>query len=267
MPDSIVNGVRLRYEILGDKGPFVVLLNGIAMSIGHWQAFAERLSASFRVLCHDLRGQTLSERPAGDYSFDQHSRDLSSLMEKLGIDKAHIVGTSYGSEVAMSFALAHPEKTLSLTVIDGVSEIDPLLRATAESWMSAALTDPRVFYKTLLPWTYSSEFIGANRQALDSREDAVASLPKDWFEAFVGLCRAFLALDITDSLYRVTCPSLVVVGELDILKHRGFASTIAEHLGGPVKLVEIPGAGHAAVIEKPGETADVFLAFFKEFGL
>ncbi len=267
MPDSVVNGVRLRYEISGDKGPFVVLLNGIAMSIGHWKAFSERLNGSFRVLCHDLRGQTLSERPAGDYSFDLHSRDLAALMEKLDIDKAHIVGTSYGSEVAMVFALAHPEKTESLTVIDGVSEIDPLLRATAESWMSAALSDPRVFYKTLLPWTYSSKFIGANKTALDSREDAVASLPRDWFEAFANLCRSFLALDITESLHRITCPSLVAVGELDILKHRGFASKIAESLGGPVTFAQIPGAGHAAVIEKPGETAELFLAFAKEIGL
>ncbi len=267
VPDALVNGLRLRYEISGNKGPFVVLLNGIAMSIGHWKPFAERLSGLYKVLCHDLRGQTLSEKPKSEYSFEQHSQDLAFLMEALGIDKAHIVGTSYGSEVAMRFALDHPEKTLTLTVIDGVSEIDPLLRVTAESWMAAALSDPRVFYKTLLPWTYSSEFIGANRQALDAREEAVASLPRDWFEAFAGLCRAFLKLTITESLHRITCPSLVVVGELDILKHRGFAKKIAEHLGGPAKLVEIPKAGHAAAIEKPGEAAAIFLAFLKEHGL
>ncbi len=267
MPDAVVNGLRLRYEISGDKGPFIVLLNGIAMSIGHWKSFAEKLSGSFRVLCHDLRGQTLSEKPEGEYSFEQHSQDLASLMELLGIDKAHIVGTSYGSEVAMRFALDHPEKTRTLTVIDGVSEIDPLLRATAESWMSAALSDPRVFYKTLLPWTYSSNFIGTNLQALTAREEAVAALPKEWFEAFAGLCRAFLKLNITASLDRITCPSLVVVGELDILKHRGFAKIIVEHLGGPTKLVEIPKAGHAAVIEKPDETAAILLAFLKEHGV
>jgi len=267
MPDAVVNGLRLRYEISGDKGPFVVLLNGIAMSIGHWKPLVEKLSGSYRVLRHDLRGQTLSEKPAGEYSFEQHSQDLASLMEMLDIDKAHIVGTSYGSEVAMRFALDHPEKTRTLMIIDGVSEIDPLLRVTAESWMAAALSDPRVFYKTLLPWTYSSDFIGANLQVLIAREEAVASLPKVWFEAFAGLCRAFLKLNITESLHRITCPSLVVVGELDILKHRGFAKKIVENLGGPTKLVEIPKAGHAAVLEKPDETAAILLAFLKEHGV
>jgi 3-oxoadipate enol-lactonase len=262
MPDIVANGVRLRYELTGAEGPVIVLLNGIAMSIGHWKPFIEAMKGKYRVLCHDFRGQTLSEKPEGDYSLEQHAEDLSALLDALAIPVAHIVGTSYGSEVAMAFAIAYPERCATLTVIDGVSELDPVLKAAAESWMAAALCDARVFYKTLTPWTYSSAYIAANAAVLARREDSVASLPREWFEGFASLCGAFLKIDLTGKLNRITCPSFVLVGEFDILKHPGFAKIIHESISGSV-LEILPGAGHAAVIEQPGPCAARFESFLE----
>jgi len=53
MPDFIADGVRLRYEMFGEEGPVVVLLNGIAMSIGHWKPFIEALGTKYRLLRHN----------------------------------------------------------------------------------------------------------------------------------------------------------------------------------------------------------------------
>jgi len=260
MPDFIANGARLRYELFGTEGPAIVFLNGIAMSIGHWKPVLEALGGKCRALCHDMRGQTLSEKLASPYSLEGHAEDLAALMEGLSIHQAHIVGTSYGAEVALAFAIAHPEKCHSLTIIDGVSELDALLKATVESWMAAALCDARVFYRTILPWNYSSDYIEANSGILKTREDSVASLPREWFEAFAGLCRAFLSIDLTSKLHRITCRTLVLVGERDILKHRGFASIIAANIAGSILKV-LPGAGHAAVIERPDLVAAEIAAF------
>lgn len=262
MPDTIANGVRLRYELAGADGPAIVLLNGIAMSIGHWKPFSEALKGKYRVLCHDFRGQTLSEKPEGEYSLELHAQDLAALLDSLGITEAHIVGTSYGSEVAMAFAIAYPERCATLTVIDGVSELDPVLKAAAESWMAAALCDARVFYKTLTPWTYSSAYMAANAAVLARREDSVASLPREWFEGFASLCKAFLKIDLTKDLHRITCPCLVLVGELDILKHAGFAKTINRGVA-ESRLEILPGVGHAAVIEQPALCAARFEAFLQ----
>ena len=263
MPDFVADGACLRYEMFGEKGPVIVLLNGIAMSISHWKPFIEAFGGKYRFLCHDMRGQTLSDRPKGDYSLEGHAEDLAALMDHLSIHEAHIVGTSYGSEVGMAFAIAHPEKCSSLAVIDGVSELDPLLRATAESWMAAALLDPMVFYKVLLPWTYSSDYIAANASILAAREDAVASLPRDWFEGFASLCRAFLAIDLTPKLNRITCRTMVIVGQRDILKHEGFSAIIKNSIRGAMLKV-LPRAGHASVIEQPGAVAASIEAFLSE---
>jgi 3-oxoadipate enol-lactonase len=253
---ATVNGVELAYELSGAGaagGPAVVFLNGIAMSIGHWAPIAKPLSTRWRCLCHDFRGQVLSPRGGNTrpISLSDHVEDLRQLLGSLGITAAHVVGTSYGAEVGMMFAVAYPGLTASLVAIDGVSELDPLLRAAVDAWKAAALADPVVFYRSIIPWNYSSEWIGANAAALAGREAAIASLPRGYFEDFAALCDAFLRIDITGQLGRVSCPSLVLVGEKDILKHAGFARIIAGAIPG-ARLSVIPGAGHAVVIEQPG---------------
>ncbi|MCX7026589.1 MAG: alpha/beta hydrolase [Spirochaetes bacterium] len=254
MPDFIVDGTRLRYEQTGGKGQVVVFLNGIAMTIGHWKAVMQAMGEGFRFLCHDFRGQTLSDKPAGPYSFDLHAADLAALMDSLGIENAHVVGTSYGSEVGMAFAASYPEHCASLAVIDGVSELDPVLEAAVDSWKAAAAADPKIFYKTLLPWTYSAAYLSANKSTLRAREDAMSTFPKAWFGGFVALCDAFLAINLTPRLKDIHCPTKVLVGDKDILKHLSFAKIIADGIAG-ASLGIIEGAGHASVVEMPDRIA------------
>jgi 3-oxoadipate enol-lactonase len=268
-----VEGAALAYELSGGRsegvaegGP-VVLLNGIAMSIAHWKPFVAALTQARaparRVLAHDFRGQLLSSRPAGPYSLEGHADDLSALMSALDLDRAHIVGTSYGSEVALVFARKYPERTLSLTVIDGASEADPVLRAAVGSWKAAALADPVAFYRALIPWTYSASYIASHEDALAARESAVAGLPRDFFAAFAALCDAFLEIDETPRLGEIRCPTLVLVGERDILKHRGYAEIIARGVRG-ARLEVLAGLGHAAVIEDPAAVLACVEPFLEE---
>ena len=163
------------------------------------------------------------------------------------------------------FAYTHPDLTASVVCIDGVSELDPLLRAAAEAWKAAALVDPVVFYKTIVPWNYSSAYIGANSGTLARREAGVAGFPRGYFLDFAALCDAFLALDMTPEIARISCPTLVLVGELDILKHAGFARIIATAVSGALLRV-IPAAGHAVVIEQPEEVLAVVQGFLAGLG-
>lgn len=273
MPDLLVDGARIRYEVTGgargggrvpvvsDRIP-VAFLNGIAMSIAHWAAYVREFEAERACLCHDMRGQLLSDKPEGPYSLELHARDFAALLDELGMKRVHVVGTSYGSEVAMAFAIQYPERCASLALIDGVSECDALLEAAVRSWKATALLDPAAFYATIVPWTYSSAYIQANRDALARREAAMAGLPKDYFRAFAALCDAFLAIDLTPRLPEIRCPALVMVGERDILKHRGFSEIIARGIPG-ARLDVIPGAGHAATLEQPEAVASALRDFLR----
>lgn len=259
-----VGGAALACQIEGSGSETVVLLNGIAMTMAHWMPVVDRLlGAGYRVLLHDMRGQLLSDRPAGPYSLELHARDLAGLMDSLGLDAAHIVGTSYGAEAGLCFARDFPGRCLSLASIDGVSEYDAVLGAAVEAWKAAALSDPRVFYKAIIPWNYSAAYIASHREFLADREAKVASLPRDYFEAFGRLCDAFLAIDLTKDLGSLTCPSLVLVGGADILKPARYSMIIANGIAGS-RFQEIPGAGHAVVLEQPEAVADALLGFLAE---
>jgi 3-oxoadipate enol-lactonase len=258
-------GVELAYELSGaGTAGTVVLLNGVAMSITHWKPVAAALAAAgFRVLAHDFRGQLLSDKPEGPYSLDLHARDLATLLDAIGVEGAiHLVGTSYGAEVALAFARDFPERTLSLCMVDGVCEADALLRAAVDSWKRAAAAGPSLFYRTILPWNYSAAWLDANAAAVAEREAAMAALPASWYEAFIGLCEAFLAIDLRKDLARIACPTLVVAAELDILKGPRYARVMAEGIAGS-RYAEIAGAGHAVVIENPEEVSRLALAFLE----
>jgi 3-oxoadipate enol-lactonase len=194
-----------------------------------------------------------------------HADDLRSLMDGFGIGRAHVIGTSYGSEVGLVFARKYPEAAASLVFIDGVSETGPVLRAAVESWKAAALADPVAFYRALVPWTYSGSYIASHAELLASRERAVAGLPRDYFESFAALCDSFLAIDETPHLGEISCPSLVLVGEEDILKPAAYARIVAEGIPG-ARMELMPGLGHAAVIEDPGTVLECIVPFLDEAG-
>ena len=264
MPDIVLRGARIHYELVGpEKGPAVALLNGIAMYVGHWKIIADLLTAEgYRVLLHDMRGQFLSDRPQGGYSLSAHASDLAALLQYLDIGQAHIVGTSYGAETGLTFAREYRALARSLTVIAGAAGYDAVLGKIIESWRAAALGDPRIFYRTILPWNYSAEWLNQNQEVLLKRESELAVLPRDYFNAFAALCDAFLAMDIAERLKDITAPALAIAAAADILKPPRYSRFIAENIPG-AEYEEIPGSGHAVVVEQPRETAQRVLAFLK----
>lgn len=261
MAKALIDGIQLHYETRGESGDWIVLLNGIAMTTANWNPVCAVLERENRILLHDFRGQLLSDKPGSGYSLKGHADDLATLLGELGIGKAHIVGTSYGGEVAIEFALAHPDRTKSLVIIDSVTELDPLLESAVESWKAAAACDPVTFYRVIFPWNYSPAYIGENKAVIASREKAVAGFPPEWFAAFRSLCDAFLAIDQTPRLGDISCPTLVVFGSEDILKGRRFAEIIVRNIKGAI-LEVVAGAGHAVVIERPDRVAGILASFF-----
>ena len=195
-------GIELHYEFKEGPGLPRVYLNGIAMSVSHWNPLREYLSPAAE-LVHDFKDQLRSGKASAGYDMQSHADELAALFDELSIESAYLIGTSYGGEVAMLFALSYPERCAGLVIIDAVSESDARLKAAVDSWKVAALSDPGVFYRMLMPWNYSARFIEGNLDSLLQRQELVVSLPREFFEGFARLCDAFLALDITDRLNEI----------------------------------------------------------------
>jgi 3-oxoadipate enol-lactonase len=259
MPRIEANGIQLYYQLLGpEDAEVLVLSNGVLMSTVSWAYQAPELSQHHRLLLYDCRGMWQSDHPPGPYSMELHAEDLAALLDALGIERAHIGGTSYGAEVSMVFALKYPERTASLIITSAVSELDPVLHGLAQVWAYAAQNhDPELLFRSVYPLTFSASWIAANQTVLEQARERYNALDMD---AFLELMQAFMRLDITAELHQIGAPALVVAGEEDLLKPRRYAEIIARELP-RAELAIIPGAGHAAMWEKPAVFNALILGF------
>jgi len=266
MPEIKVNGTKLYYELHGsENAPVLVLNNGIIMNAAtSWVFQTKTLSAHYRVLQYDCRGQGESDHPDEPYSMGEHADDLDGLLHLLGIENAHIAGISYGGEVAQMFALKYPERTLSLILADTVSEVGPELRIVIEGWVDALKTsDPLAVYNATVPWNFSPEFIASNSALLENAKQRYADLD---FKAVIRLCEAFYEVDFTERLGEIAVPVCIVVGAKDVLKGIPYAKILRSHiLHAEYHVLE--GAGHASCWERPAEFNSIVLGFLAKMNI
>ncbi|MBI9105659.1 MAG: alpha/beta hydrolase [Spirochaetales bacterium] len=267
MPLISINETEIYYEYFQENNPrgTIVFLNGVMASLGSWDDFTDHFrKMGYSILLHDFRGQLKSSKPDKEISFDDHVQDLSVLLKKLKIDKVILAGTSYGGEVALCFAIKYPAIISKIVIIDSVSELDSLIKTTISSWIDTAETgNGTIFYRCALPWLYSSSFINRNMEMLKEREKMMTAIPKDYFTGQIRLYQSFLTLDITSDLKKITCPSLVICGEDDILKPPSFSRIIAANINRS-EFFTIPNCGHVAIFEKPEELKTLISGFLNK---
>ncbi|WP_052518555.1 alpha/beta fold hydrolase [Archangium violaceum] len=107
-----VNGARLHYELQGDGFP-VVLLHGGLLDLRLWDSQVGPLARHFTTLRYDQRGFGRTVAPEGPYAPHE---DLRALLDHFSMDRAHVVGLSFGGRVALDFALAWPERVSCLVL-------------------------------------------------------------------------------------------------------------------------------------------------------
>jgi 3-oxoadipate enol-lactonase len=259
MPHIAANGIQIYYELHGpEEAEVLVLSNGVLMSTASWAMQLPDLAKRFRVLTYDCRGMWQSEHPAGPYSMEQHADDLAALLDALAIPSAHIAGISYGGELSLQFALKYPTRTRSLIVSSSVSEVDAPMRERVQPWVEATQQhDPQRLFEVTAPLNFTPAWAEAHRPLLEAAQKRYAALD---FDAFLRLLECFLHLQVTAELAGIQAPTLVLVGEQDILKPRSYAEQIARSIP-CAELAVIPNAGHAANWEHPGLWNTLVLGF------
>ena len=261
MPRIEANGVQIYYEQHGwenEDADVLVLSNGVLMSTASWIFQMPVFSKHYRLLLYDCRGMWQSEHPPGPYSMDMHADDLAALLDGLGVERAHVAGASYGAEISMLFALKYPAKTRSLIAAAAVSQVDPLLEGVMGSWIAAARArDPNLLLQVVYPLTFAEAWIAANQAALDLARERYASLD---YDAFLELLLSFARLDMTAELHKITAPTLVIVGEKDLVKPRKYSEIIAREIP-DAEFAIVPHAGHAVMWEQAGVFNTLILGF------
>ncbi|MDF3836189.1 3-oxoadipate enol-lactonase [Cupriavidus basilensis] len=254
-----VGDVSLQVRIDGGDGPWVILAHALGANHALWDATAQHLAPRYRVLRYDLRGHGQSDAPIGAYSMIRLADDVAGLMDALEVPEAHFAGVSVGGMVGQTVAVRHPERLMSLTLVDTVNRTPLNAHAMwherighVEAHGMAGVAD-----STLQRWL-SAPYRGAHPEEVERVREMILSTP---VHGYVGTALAIMAFDLAGAIARIHCPTLVVVGEEDEGAPPAMAREIAATIPG-ARLEILPQAAHLAHLEQAGRfhaALDAFL--------
>lgn len=231
---------------LPEDAPVVVLSNSLGTTHTMWDPQVPALGEHFRVVRYDTRGHGSSPVPQGPCSIDDLADDLLALLDRLGVERAHVVGLSLGGMTAMRLAARHPERVDRLVVLCTSALLGP-----AQGWLDRAATvraegTGAVADAVVTRW-YTPAFAAAHPERVEAAKAMVASVAP---EGYAACCEAIAEMDLTADLPDITAPTLAIAGADD-------PATPPEHLeriAGAVKagrLLVVPQAAHLASQEQP----------------
>jgi pimeloyl-ACP methyl ester carboxylesterase len=239
----------LTHRIDGD-GPPLLLLNGGLMSIEAWQPFAAALSSRFRVIRCDFRGQLLTPGPPFAASWEAHVDDVVELLDTLNVERAHVVGVSFGAEVAMLFAALQPSRVSRLTVISATDYTTEAMRQDAHEGRAFARTDPAELLRRVARKTWSPAFLAAQPgDFIERRAQQAALLPPAFWAGAEAILALLETLDLRPVLPTIAAPTLVIGGEDDEVFPSEHSRAIAAAIPN-ARLEIVAGTGHGLLFER-----------------
>ena len=218
MPYATVNGVRLNYEVHGESGDPLVFVHGYTGDITDWRHQLPAFSPSFRVLIVDNRGHGQSEAPTDRsiYTIDHFADDVEALLDKLGIERYHLLGHSMGGAVVQEIALRTEGRLLSLILHDttddfSVAASNPAVAAWRDFRFKLAERECMEAVANA-----SSPFPPPPHMPAERLEETRVRLSKMSTDAFIGAWNGLAQWRGTrDRAALIKAPTLVIYGDLD----------------------------------------------------
>ncbi|MBP2365280.1 alpha/beta fold hydrolase [Pseudonocardia parietis] len=259
---SIRTGITVNHESTGSGEPLLLIM-GTSGSIPLWGELTARLAEQHQVITYDLRGLGGTERGDGPMTVASLAEDAAALLEALDVPRAHILGWSLGSAIAQELALAHPDRVASTIMYGTWGRCDGFQRSVlsalrlpyAHGDMEGALAASGIaFSPQLLDRPDFEELLGPLIPAFPQTEAQIRATVEQW--------DADLAHDTLDRLGAITAPTLVVVGEQDLLTPQWQSRKVADAIpGARFELVTGPGSSHGMHIERPEDLAKLVTGF------
>lgn len=255
----LTSGPLINYAIQGNTdGEPVVFLHGWPDSWFSFSRVLPLLPPRLHAFVLDQRGFGDSERPDSGYRIDDFAADVVAFLNAVSIERATIVGHSFGSFVARRVAITHPQRVARMVLIDsGISAATPVTRE-----VQAALLD----LQEPVPLEFARDFQAST---------AYAPLPESFFERIVAesvklparlwreILDGLLAYDDAGNLAGITAPTLLMWGEHDALFPREDQDRLAAVIQ-TAKLRIYEATGHCPNWERPERVAADLQSFLQQ---
>lgn len=242
--------------------PTILMLHGFSADKINWIRFAKHLDNDFNLVIPDMAGHgETGFNNNWDYNTPAQAARLVKLLNKLEIDKAHVIGNSMGGSIAAQFAKNHPNRILTLAMIDpaGViapelGDMDKQLIQGRNPFLINSQQDFEIFYKMTMsepPW-----IPGFVLQAIaDKYIKRRTELNQMWLE--------FHGKDLLDNeLDQIKTRTLLIWGEEDRLLD--VSSVKIWRRIADIEVEIYPKIGHLAMLEIPKQSAERYLSFLEK---
>jgi pimeloyl-ACP methyl ester carboxylesterase len=252
VPFASLGERRVYYEEHGAGDP-VLLITGLGADHTAWALQTEFLAQRFRVVVFDNPGVGQTTGPAGPYSTGLFADVAAQLVRHLSIDRIHVVGASMGGLIAQQVAIRHPTLVRSLVLHCSWWRADPYTQALIRSWQTLARAAGMLeLSRQIWLWVFTPRFFEARRSFFAELESQVSETPTQTVEAFCDQAEACVAHEPLEGIRDVDAPTLLTVGDHDILTPPEHTAAIHERIKGSV-LHFWPDMGHAPFWEIPDE--------------
>jgi pimeloyl-ACP methyl ester carboxylesterase len=259
-----IGGHLVHVEQAGAGEP-VVLLHGFGASTYSWRKVMPGLAASFRVIAIDLNGFGYTEKPRDreSYTKEGQGRMVLAVMDALKIERAHLVGHSYGGGITLWLASRHPERLRSMVLVDSsapaYSDNRRSRLAAVKPFTSLFLRSfvlrPATVRKALLRSFYDDSLV--TPELVQAYYDRVRV--EGVVEGYYGLTIPRRTPPDQVDLAEIDVPALVLWGEEDELISFAAGKRAAETLR--ARFVPFPKTGHVPMEERPEEWLEAVLPF------
>lgn len=253
MPFADLAEFRVYYEEHGE-GDHVLLINGLSADHTAWTPQIEGLNAHFHLVVLDNPGVGQTTGPRGPYTSELFADVAAELLAHLGVESAHIVGASMGGTIAQQIALRHPTLTRSLALHCTWGRCDRYLELLFRSWIALrpVAADPLDFRRLTWLFGYTPRWL-EQPGALEELEQKFRENPyPQGPEGFIDQAEACISHDALDELAKITAPTLIAVGDTDLLTPSYHSYAIRERMP-DARFHVWSNMGHVPFAELPDE--------------
>jgi pimeloyl-ACP methyl ester carboxylesterase len=244
---KLPSGLSIAYDDTGAGTP-LVFLHAFPLDRGMWKPQLTGLRETARVLAPDLPG--FGESPAATFSIEGVADVIAEFLIELKIPKAVVCGLSMGGYVALALARKHADMLAGLILADTRAGIDDT-NTKANRTKSIALVNEKgsaALFEAMLPRVVSEQS-HAKPEVIDRLKSLAAKQPAASVAAALAALRD--RPDANDGLKDIAVPTLVIVGEFDMVTPLLSAANLSAQIRRST-LLHIPGAGHLSNVENPG---------------
>jgi pimeloyl-ACP methyl ester carboxylesterase/predicted glycosyltransferase len=278
------DGVRIVYDVYGDRDETIVLLPAWAIADSRlWKAQVAYLSRHFRVVTYDPRGNGRSDRPIDPsaYGPTDQAGDALAILDQIGVERAVFVGNSFGTVLGYLLAAMAPERVSGFVAIGTTLNLD----GRADDGLAGAFVTFDQELEDTEGWAkYNRRYWQADypgfvdffvRQAFNDPHstkmiddglewglETTAEVLTATIASRVGVPPEKQAARLRSLAPAITCPVLVVHGEIDAIAPLQRGRDLAALLDAPLEVV--PGAGHCPQARHPAHLNRLIRRFAEE---